>query len=251
MSRTTPNIIKNTIEDVYLFYINIKNAFYNFFLFILEAIKFYPNKLLRKVDIELFKIYAVRDQFQVSIEESKDIFGIKEDLTYGEATWKSVYKIMEFVNVNIQGSASKREFQEQNENLSRKKVFYDLGCGTGRICFFINIFYGLETWGIDLIPTFIENAEKIIEKFQLKNINFLQENWFDIALEKADILYIAGTCFDDETLTKLVEKLKSLKQGTIVISVSNWLKGEHLELIKTMNLPFSWGWAKVYISKVN
>jgi SAM-dependent methyltransferase len=229
--KVLPNILKTTIEDVYLFYINIKNAFYNFFLFIHESIKFYPNQLLRKVDIELFKVYAIRDQFQVSIEESKGVSGLEDDLTYGEATWGSVFKIMEFVNP------------------SKDKIFYDLGCGTGRICFFMNIYYGLETWGIDLIPTFIGNAQQISEKFNLKDIHFLQTNWLDIALEKADILYIAGTCLDDNTLKKLIEKLKSLKTGTIVISVSNWLKGEHLELIKTMNLPFSWGWAKVYISK--
>jgi SAM-dependent methyltransferase len=228
-----PRILRDTAADVFLFYINIKNAFYNFFLFILEAIKFYPDKLLRQVDIELFKTYAVKDQFTVSQEEGKKLFDLgPEELTYGEATWRSINKIMEFIKP------------------ARGNIFYDLGCGTGRICFFNNIYYGLETYGIDLIPTFIANAHKIVDKFALKNINFYQDNWLNRDISNADILYIAGTCLDENTIYELIQKLKTLKSGAFVISVSNPLKADFLEQVKVMNLPFSWGKAEVFVLKV-
>lgn len=227
------SIIKNLIEDIYLLYINISNAFYNFFYFIVEVFKFYPNTQLRKADIEIFRLYAIKDQFTVSAEEGKEVFSLdKEELTYGEAIWSSIDKIMRIINPEP------------------GKVFYDLGCGVGRVCFFANIKYGLKSYGIDLLPTFINNADKIVKKLNLKNISFLRNNWLEIDFSDADIIYVAGTCLSDETLDSLTEKIVKLKSGTYVISVSNLLNSDKLLLIKEMYLPFSWGKAEVYLMLV-
>lgn len=227
------SLLSNTIEDIYLFYINIKNAFYNFFLFIQEVLKFYPNSLLRKVDIELFKAYALKDQFVVSMEEGQKIFATtREELTYGEAIWLSIKKVLDYI-------------QPQKD-----QVFFDLGCGTGRVCFFASIYYGLNANGIDLLPTFVSNANKIKDKFQIENLNFYQENWLKFNLEKADIIYIAATCLSEETLSALVKKLALLKQDTTIISVTNEITGTNFKTIKKMYLPFSWGKAEVFITKI-
>lgn len=200
----------------------------------IEVLKFYSDPLLRKVDIELFKTYAFKDQFTVSAEESMDIFSLeKEELTYGEAIWSSIDQILKFINPD------------------KDMVFYDLGCGTGRVCFFANIKYHLKAYGIDLLPTFINNAEKIKNKFSLEDVHFIKNNWLNFDFSNADIIYVAGTCLNDETLSELTNKLKSIKKNTYVISVSNELKSEDLSLVKRMYLPFSWGRANVFISIKN
>lgn len=228
-----PFLISNTIEDVYLFYINIKNAIYNFFLFIIEVISFYGNEKLRKIDIELLKTYALKDQFSIAVEEGRMLFpDSKEEMTYGEAIWKSIDKVLKFIDP--------KEGQK----------FYDLGCGIGRICFFANVEYGLDTKGIELIPTFVDNAQKIAFKYNLKNIDFLETNWLDYDLKDADIIYIAATCLEDETLVELEKKIEQLQEGTYIISVSHQLHSPKIRLIKEMYLPFSWGKADVFISKI-
>jgi len=228
-----PTLLKNLIYDLNLLYINFKNLFYNFFLLILEAGKFYSNQSLRKIDFELFRIYAFRDQFQVSQEESAGLKKEADDqeFTYGEATWLAIAKIMKEISPKPGA------------------IFYDLGSGTGRVCFFVNVFYALEAHGIELLPTFVENAKKISQKYQLKNIYFEQKNWLDLDFSTADIVYIAGTCLSDDTLQKLKEKLKLLKNGSFLISVSNELKAEYLKTEKMLKLPFSWGRASVYLLK--
>lgn len=228
-----PFLISNTIEDVYLFYINIKNAFYNFYHFIIEIISFYGNSLLRRVDIDLFKAYAFKDQFSIAIEEGYLLFpDSKEELTYGEAIWKSIDKIFKFIQPK-----------------SNQK-FYDLGCGIGRICFFANIEYDLDVTGIELIPTFVDNAQKISYKHDLKNIRFIEEDWLNLSFDDADIIYIAATCLEEDTLNLLKEKLEKLKENTYIISVSHPMDSDRIKLIKKMYLPFSWGKAEVYISKI-
>lgn len=227
-----PYLISNTIEDIYLFYINIKNAFYNFFHFIIEVFSFYTDNTLRKVDIELFKKYAIRDQFTVAVEESRMMFpDSKEELTYGEAMWKSIDKVMKYI----------KPLPDQK--------FYDLGCGTGRICFLMGIKYQLKATGIELLPTFIDNARRISHEFNLDNISFVEADWLEYDFTDADIIYIAATCLENDTLELLKNKLEGLKKGTYIVSVSHQMTSKKIQTIKKMYLPFSWGKAEVFISK--
>lgn len=228
-----PNLITNTIEDVYLFYINIKNAFYNFYHFIIEVIFFYGDSKLRQVDIELFKSYAFKDQFAVAIEEGNLLFpDSKEELTYGEAIWKSIDKVFKFIKPKPM------------------QKFYDLGCGIGRICFLANIKYDLEVTGIELLPTFVENAQRITYNNNLENIKFIEDDWLNVNFTDADIIYIAATCLEEDTLFLLKEKLSTLKKGTFIITVTHSIDTSNIKILKRMYLPFSWGKAEVYISKV-
>lgn len=227
----TPNIIKNLTEDIYLLYINISNSFYNFFWFIIEAYKFYRNPLLRKIDMEFFKIYSIKDQFTVA-NEYKEKYEKTDDLTYGEAIWYSIDKAINYIDIK------------------ECKSFLELGCGIGRISFFMNIHYKLKCMGIDLVPDFINNANKIIEKFDLKNIEFINENWFNIDFSFADIVFIAGTCLDTKTLRLLKEKFeKELKTNSYILSVSVSFESEKIKKIKVLTLPFSWGKSDLYILK--
>ncbi|GIW21584.1 MAG: hypothetical protein KatS3mg068_0591 [Candidatus Sericytochromatia bacterium] len=226
-----PSVLKNLIDDIFLLYINISNSFYNFFWFIVEIIKFYKNPKLRKIDIELFKIYSIRDQFTIANEYKENNQNL-DDLTYGEATWYSIDKAIKFIKI---------------ENC---RNFLELGCGIGRISFFMNIKYNLNSIGVDLIPEFINNANKIIDKFNLKNIKFINENWFNINFSFADIVFIAATCLDNKTLKLLKEKFDNeLKSNSYILSVSFPFETKKIKKITTLNLPFSWGRADLYILK--
>ncbi len=51
--------------------------------------------------------------------------------------------------------------------LSVRDVVFELGCGRGRTCFWLNQFIGCAVIGIDYVPAFIEKALKVKRRFHI------------------------------------------------------------------------------------
>ena len=109
--------------------------------------------------------------------------------------------------------------------LRKGELFYDLGCGDGKLVFYANQHYGARTIGLELIFPFylickirqiLAGNRQVIFKFK----NLFHEN-----LSQADVVYIFGT---PRTVNgQLKEKLaKELKVGAKVISyafaINDW-----------------------------
>lgn len=196
---------------------------------VLELLFFNKNRTLRAVDYELKRHYQFSSQFKVSRQEAKNLPVPERELTYGESPWLTIERICQVLEV------------------TKDDVFYDLGCGTGKVAFFVNATYDIQTVGVEIIPTFIRNAKEIVRELRLKKLEFHEANIFDIDWSPATIIYIAGTCFDDETIDRITRKLEQTHIGTRIVTVSYPLRASYLEQILQQTLLYSWGAGTVYL----
>jgi len=218
-------------ETYTLMWLGITNSFYNLGILLVDFFYFWKNSLLRKINWELFWQYAFLDPYAISTREGSRVNLKKENLIYGETPYFSIYKILKYINP------------------TKDDIFYDLGSGRGSVIFFINIYLKIRAIGIEIIPSFVKNSNHIKAKLNLQNIEFLHGNFLDYDINDGTIFYIAGTCFDDDIVEKIVQKVKEFKTGTWVISLSYPLNSPYLKVEKTFVLPYSWGKGTVYIHR--
>lgn len=102
-------------------------------------------------------------------------------------------------------------------DLKDDEVFYDLGCGNGKVVLYAAKNFNVQSIGIEIgIPLYLTC---ILRKFfgGVKNAKFKYKSLFNEDISKADVVYIFGMT---RTLKqKMVDKLLSeLKPGARIIS---------------------------------
>jgi len=216
-----------------LFYY-MANWWYMFFLNLLEGVFFGLNRDLINIESQLYDHYFKVNQFFIALRDGlkilpKDI----TSLTYGETSWFAIKKILDTVQAG------------------NNDIFYDLGCGTGRTVFFARIYYGVKkAIGVDLIPTFIQTAKKIVKDNGIDGIDFIENNIFKTSLKNGTIfLTVVTVCYNNAMIEQLKEKLKEISPDSWVVTVSCPLICDHLKLVYTKYLFYSWGIAKTFFHK--
>ena len=219
-------------EFIFLLYLNIQVKWFNLIEFIYVYFKYYGDPLFIKIDLSLIGYYLFNSPFKIS---KKFLRNRKEnDLhTYGETPLTTMDLI-----------ANECRF-------SSKDVVYELGCGRGRTCFWLNQFIGCRVVGVDYVPDFINKAQRIQKRYQLKNIAFKCEDFFKTHLEDATVIYFYGTCQSTTSIQQLIKHFSLLKKGTQVITVSyaltDYKKEAPFKILKRFQAPFTWGAADVYL----
>ncbi len=105
------------------------------------------------------------------------------------------------------------------------QVFYELGCGDGRLIFYASKVCQAKAIGLEIsLPMFLICKFRQILKRD-KNVTFKYKNLFKQNLSDADVVYFFG--MPDKISKKLKKKLENeLKPGTRVISyafaISGW-----------------------------
>jgi SAM-dependent methyltransferase len=225
------NILKNIFGQLYICF---TYPFYLAFLFYRNLIVFYKNPLLLLVDIKIFFYYIFNYSLSIQrYEQEKARLKILDDscLIYGETPYFSLEKILDNIPV------------------TKDSVFFDLGCGKGRLCFYVECMLNVKSFGFDLIPTYIKTANKIATKHGFAS-KFILKDIFAVDLKDVDILYVAGTCFSKEQRKKLLNKIISIRPGAWIISTSYGFDHSSLKLKKELDCWFSWGAGKAYIYQV-
>ena len=132
-------------------------------------------------------------------------------------------------------------------------VVYELGCGSGRTCFWLRTFVKCRVTGIDYLPAFIQKARFVKKKRYLNQIDFRQEDMLSVDFSDATVIYLYGTCLEDALIEKLTLHLSCLKPGSRVITVSypltDYCHGSLFKLIKSFPARFPWGMATVYLNE--
>ncbi len=101
--------------------------------------------------------------------------------------------------------------------LKPDEIFYDLGCGNGKLVFYASEKYKAQGYGVELaLPMYL--VCKIRQFFKrTPNVHFKFGNMFHTDISKADVIYVFG--MPKKLDEKLSQKLKDdLKPGTRVIS---------------------------------
>ena len=121
------------------------------------------------------------------------------------------------------------------------QLFLECGCGYGRLSLLAAQGWRLQAKGIDLIPAFIKAAERICSTLGIEGCGFVCGDMFSQNWENADIVYVTSTTFPLEVRQQLNAKWSELSAGTHVFTLTYPPEGEHLTIISSEVLSFSWG----------
>lgn len=229
MSQSFTSILK---EQLILLWINLKVKFSNIIEYCCVVMRYYPNFSFAKIDTALLLSYFFTNPFRIS-KSFLTQKGEKEIYTYGETPLTTL------------------ELIARNCEITAQDVVFELGCGRGRTCFWLNQWIGCSVVGIDYVPIFIEKAQCIKERFHIQNASFRLEDIFQTDLKGATVVYLYGTCYSAANIDLLIERFSKLPKGTKIITVSYSLTEFQpkapFKIIKQFSAAFTWGQTDVYL----
>lgn len=222
----------NVKEYLELVWINLGVQVRSFIECLRVAIHYYSNLSFAKVDLFLLISYLFQNPFTIS-KRFLQKKGEKDVYAYGETPLTSLDMITKECKV------------------SAKDTVFELGCGRGRTCFWLHSIIGCKVVGIEYVPEFVERSNAIKDKFEIKNIEFRQEDMLNANYSGATVVYLYGTCLDDPSILKIVDKCKALPAGTKIITISypltDYTDQPVFEVMKRFPARFTWGLADVYL----
>lgn len=211
-----------------LLIVGLENQWHTFRLWRQEVVTYYPDPVLWRLDVALRLAYTPFGPFWVARREAKATGLDPTDLTYGETPWATMATIAEKAHVK------------------RGQVLIELGSGTGRALLFACHRFGLVGRGIEAIPTFARRARKLADQLRV-HVTFEEGDFFDKNLTGGDLYFVAGTCFSDETIDRMIAKFeKEIPQGARVVTLSYPLDHPSFSVYAEEELPFSWGMGTVF-----
>jgi SAM-dependent methyltransferase len=218
--------MKNLFE---LFWVRLKSQWFFFTDFCKTVFKYYRNPSFAKADLQLIFGYMLRNPYKMSRDYLK-AKGESDVYAYGETPLATLEEICEKCGI------------------TESDTVFELGCGRGRTCFWLNQWLGCRVVGIEFIPQFVEIADIVKNSSDLKGIEFRCEDFTESALGGATVVYLFGTCLKDEDIEKLTKKIDDLPSGTKIVSVSFPLTDytDKLEIMRRFEGRFAWGGADVY-----
>ncbi|MFA5879938.1 MAG: methyltransferase domain-containing protein [Candidatus Margulisiibacteriota bacterium] len=220
------------IAALYIILLACINPFTSLYLFFRNVPYYIKNPLLLDLDFFYFYYYHVFYNFACYIQE-KNKTGIKDigELTYGETPYFSLAKVFKSIPIK------------------KTDIFYDLGCGRGKLVFFVRKNYGIPSFGVDIIPTFIKVANKFAQIKKLKNIAFFEDDLKVFDFSKGTIFFMAWTCLNITTSKKITENLAKIPKTSFVITTSAPLNHPDFTITKKFKVLFTWGKGHIYINQ--
>lgn len=133
--------------------------------------------------------------------------------------------------------------------------FFELGCGRGRTCFWAHCVAGLTTFGIDYVPTFIEQAERVKRRLfrHNPNLRFFHADIRAVDYSSADLVYLYGTGFDENLIGDWLVEMNDLPVGAWVVCASyaltDWPQAAYLQLVEQFEVDYTWGRTHVFVHR--
>jgi len=192
---------------------------------------YFQNNLWR-TDLALAWHYGLGQAFKISLRQRpREIRGEGVGFTYGETPLAAMHRILELAQAGPDDS------------------FLELGAGTGRFCMMAARLVGLEATGVEQIPTFVDNAQRIASRQRL-SCRFIQGDLFAQPWSEHSLLYITPTTFTDDGLARFYEKCSELRPGARLISLTHPPQATGLVSVAMDVLDFSWGPATVFVHRM-
>lgn len=229
------SLYKQFKEALTLLFINIKVKFVNLVEFMRVAVNYYPNFNFCKIDLTLLGSYFLANPFGIS-KRFLVQKGERDVYTYGETP---------LTTLDLIAHAAQ---------LTERDVVFEMGCGRGRTCFWLNQFIGCRVVGIDFVPEFIEKGNKVKERFQVEGVTFVRDDLFHANLRGSTVIYLYGTCFSAVSIDLLIANFSKLPPGTKIITVSYALTDFQpfapFQVVKQFPASFTWGQTTVTLQVV-
>lgn len=129
---------------------------------------------------------------------------------------------------------------------------YELGCGMGLTAFWLRLVAGCSVVGIEQVPAFVNRAQQLANRLGIEGLEFRRENMTCVNYADADLIYLYGTCLEDEVVKHLIGALESLKPEARVVTVSYPLTDyapDAFVVVDQIQATYTWGKAQVYVQK--
>jgi precorrin-6B methylase 2 len=176
------------------------------------------------------KLYEGLSGFGVAQNEYEIIRQQGGNPTYGEITYESTAKLLNILKI------------------TKDDVLYDLGSGVGK--FIMQAYHNTpvkKAVGIELSSTRIQKANEAIARLQKqkklkkdKIIQFREENFANTDISDATVIYLCSTCFSEELMKIIIDKMKSCKNGLRVATLKTLPPDPSYRYIATYTLPMTW-----------
>lgn len=202
---------------------------------------------LKKTEELLNKLYRRVNSSRISKKELKRLSIKNDDFVYGEIDFLSFCTILE----RCQPKSG--------------EIFYDLGSGSGKAVFSAALYFNLSrAYGIELLHDLYNMANEQIKKCgelvkqqdknyhnfifkKIMRIKFINNNFLETDILKADIVYINATCMRPATWNGIIQKLIELKCGSRVIVNTKKIEHEKFTLLHSGRELMSWGLSQIRI----
>lgn len=175
------------------------------------------------------KAYTDISGSPISAEESTMISQKGGNSTYGEITYESLKTVLDDLK------------------LKKSDVFYDLGCGVGKTCLQVALTTPAKAYGVELsssrVKKALQAAQLITKNHNItlkKNLQFYENDILSADLKKTTVAYMCSTCYSDDLMKKITEKLSQLSDGLRVITLKALPENKDFKLVKTYTLPMTW-----------
>lgn len=223
------------MEFIKLLFVRAKVYFYEIFEFIKVILNYYTNKSFRQQDLCLLSKYFFTNPFTISKEYLLS-HGAVDPYLYGETPLTTLSKIC-------------REC-----HLSSQDMVYELGCGRGRTCFWLANFIKCRVIGVEQIDVFVEKANQVKSQYSVHNLSIFKGNYLDFSFKEATVVYLYGTCLEEQSIQLLIKKFSKMAKGSKIITVSYPLT-EYVDctqfglfdLVHTFEASFPWGNTTLYL----
>jgi len=136
----------------------------------------------------------------------------------------------------------------QRLNLTYKDVFYDLGCGMGKLVTYMYLTNPIKkSVGIEMIGQRYRVAELALQQLQFdkllnpqREIKFIHNNIRNEDFSDATVIYMSSLCFPTDLMAELSQKFAKLKLGSRIISLVPLHPSKFLQFKKVEILEMSW-----------
>ena len=165
-----------------------------------------------------------------NIPNINGIYHNEYDTVYGELNLDEIDKLFKIIEIK------------------NNDIFYDLGCGSGKINLYIALKYNIKSIGIEIIEKRFQVAKSIKKKVKNENIVFKQNDLFKENLSHGTIFYSYNLTWPTDINIKMIEKIKKEAKKCKYIILTTLLDHPYITLYKTLdNINFSSHVGSIYI----
>jgi hypothetical protein len=129
-------------------------------------------------------------------------------------------------------------------------TWLELGSGRGRGCFWMGLFIGCRSVGIERVAPLVYFS-KLLSLAHSK-VRFVRGDLKDADFSSASCVYLYSTCMSEKELQSVTKKMEKLPKGAKVVTISSPLPtNEKIALSGTFPVRFPWGDSMAYLHIVN
>jgi SAM-dependent methyltransferase len=139
------------------------------------------------------------------------------------------------------------------------QIFYDLGSGTGKAVILAALLWEFKKCiGIELLDSLYNASKEVKDTFEAtirpkfkqalgdREVTMIHGDILQANISDADIIFMNSTCFQDDLMAALEQKLEEVRPNAQIISLSKPLRSPAYYQYKHKMYDFSWGQATAF-----